>query len=256
VDLPYIANLWEENQEYLKQRLGVSDAAHFGARWVLMPEVPFPKFNHVSMVRVKPEQVEGLLRATRTFFRGQGLPVASLLVTPATTPSNLGAVLFRLGYKSETNPVMIWDGTPLPAPNGEVLIEVATRERAALVFDLIRRTFFPTALQHTLANARRGVDLSYQITATNYVAYYRGVPVGVGMLFVHGEMAGIYNMATLPEFRGRGVATALMHRLIADAGRLGCTLVGLTPTVMGRPLYEHLGFRVAYLEQYFAMRLD
>ncbi|HWI66242.1 MAG TPA: hypothetical protein VNT75_30790, partial [Symbiobacteriaceae bacterium] len=84
MDLAYVAGLWEENQECLKQRLGQSDSQQFGARWVLMPEAPFPRFNHASCIRVPATEVDLLIDAARTFFRAQGLPMCSLMVTPAT----------------------------------------------------------------------------------------------------------------------------------------------------------------------------
>ena len=63
MELVQLADLWEENQECLKQHLGRSDSRRFGARWVLMPTVPAPRFCHVSRIRVEEREVEGLLAA-------------------------------------------------------------------------------------------------------------------------------------------------------------------------------------------------
>jgi GNAT superfamily N-acetyltransferase len=254
VDLAHVADLWEENQEYLKQSLGRSTSDAFGARWVLMPDAPYPRFNHASRIRVSPEETAGLVDACRTYFRTEGLPMCCLMVTPATRPADLGARLYRLGFTSDPNPVMVWDGTPVVPTNPLVRVVTMPREQAGLVFDLIRRVFFPGASPQSMAMGRHGVDVSYQIGALNYVAYWGARPAGAGMLFCHGGMGGIYNMCTLPEFRGRGVATAILAACIADAQRLGCEYVGLTPTTMGRPLYERLGFREVYQERYFVER--
>lgn len=255
LDLTHVADLWEENQEYLKQRLGQSESTQFGARWVVMPEAPYPRFNHASRIRISADQTEDLVEACRHFFRDQGLPISCLMVTPATCPVDLGARLYRLGFTSETNPVMLWDGTPLPPVAPLVTVDRAPRDQAGMVFELIRRVFFPNATPKSLTMGRRGVDISYEIDAVNYVAYFCGRPAGAGMLFCRGEMAGIYNMCTLPEFRGRGIATAILNAIVADARDRGCTHVGLTPTTMGRPLYERLGFREIYQERYFVERL-
>jgi GNAT superfamily N-acetyltransferase len=64
-------------------------------------------------------------------------------------------------------------------------------------------------------------------------------------------MGGIYNMCTLPEYRGRGIARAILARCIQAAEESGCQMIGLTPTPMGRPLYERMGFRELYQERYF-----
>lgn len=254
MDLAQVAGLWEENQECLKQRLGQSDSLLFGARWVLMPEAPFPRFNHASRIRIPAADVEDLVTACRTFFRDKGMPICTLLVTPATRPADLGARLYRMGFTSETNPVMIWNGTPIERVNPYVRVEIAPVEQKALVFDLIRRVFFAHAVDHTLEAGRRGVTISYEIGALNYVAYWGSRPAGAGMLFCHEGMGGIYNMCTMPEFRGRGVATAILAAALRDAQVMGCTHVGLTPTTMGRPLYEQVGFREVYQERYFVER--
>ena len=255
LDLVRVADLWEENQEYLKQRLGQSHSTKFGARWVTMPETPYPRFNHVSRIRVRQELVGPLIAESRAFFRERGLLGSCLLITPATQPLDLGNQLYRLGFTAEVNPVMIWDGTPVRWINPQVTVERAARGQAEQVFELIRRVFFPGANEATLMMGRRGVETSYDVGALNYIAYYEGRPVGAGMLFCWGGMGGIYNMCTLPEFRGRGVAKAVMAACLADARALQCEYVGLTPTVMGRPLYEQLGFREHYQERYFVERV-
>lgn len=255
-DLAHVADLWEENQECLKQKLGASQSQEFGARWVLMPEAPFPRFNHVSRIRVAAGDVDELIAFSRSFFRMQGLPICSLMVTPATRPADLSARLYRLGFTSETNPVMVWNGAPVAVTNPYLRVAAAPADQEGFVFELIRRVFFPNATEQTLAAGRRGVRISYEIGARNYVAYWGNRPCGAGMLFCHGGMGGIYNMCTLPEFRGRGVATAVMAAILQDAVALGCSHVGLTPTAMGRPLYERLGFREVYQERYFVERFS
>lgn len=256
VDLVRVASLWEENQEFLKQRLGHSSESAFGARWVLMPSVPYPRFNHISRIRLAPERVDALVESGRAFFRRHGLPTSCLMVTPATAPPDLEARLYRMGFTSDANPVMIWNGQPVAAPNREVRVERTVSVQAPVVFELMRQVFFPGAAEGTLALGYRGVAVSYDIGATHYLAYLGQRPVGVGTLFPYGEMAGIYNMCTLPGYRGRGVARAILAACLADAKAAGCSLVGLTPTSMGRPLYEKVGFTEVYRELYFVERLD
>ncbi len=256
MDLVRIADMWEANQEYLKQRLGRSDSSLFGAHWVLMPDVPLPRFNHVSRIRLHAHEVDGLLAEARSFFHRHGIPQCSLLVTPATRPADLAGRLDRMGFTTEWNPVMVWDGTPVGGLNPLVRVERAAPEQASLVFDILRRVFFAGASEQLLVNGRRGVAISYAIGAVNYLAYIGDVPVGGGMLFIRGGMGGIYNMGTLPAYRGRGVARAILAACLADAEAAGCAYVGLTPTAMGRPLYERLGFREVYRERYMAGPLN
>lgn len=253
MELVQLADLWEENQECLKQHLGHSDSCRFGARWVLMPTVPTPRFCHVSRIRVEEGEVEGLLAAARDFFREQGIPTCSLLLTPATRPASLGLRLLRLGFRVERNPVMVRKADlPVPAVNAaRVEVERVSVEKLDLYWEILRQTFFAGAPPDALAEGRRGAEVSFAIGAINYVAYLDGEPAGAGMLFPHGSMGGVYNMCTLPRFRRRGTASAILAACVADSRAAGCGLLGLTPTPMGCPLYERFGFREVYQELYF-----
>jgi GNAT superfamily N-acetyltransferase len=50
-------------------------------------------------------------------------------------------------------------------------------------------------------------------------------------------------VATLPEFRGRGLAGGLLTRAIADARANGMITTSLIATRLGAPVYERLGYR-------------
>jgi GNAT superfamily N-acetyltransferase len=52
----------------------------------------------------------------------------------------------------------------------------------------------------------------------------------------------ILNMLTVPEWRGRGVASAIMEGLLECAREAGAGLVWLRATEAGRRVYERFGF--------------
>ena len=76
-----------------------------------------------------------------------------------------------------------------------------------------------------------------------YLAHAGGAPAAcVAALDVNGDTT-IWNVATLPEARGRGLATALMRQALLDAGERGCVTTSLQATAMGRPVYARMGYR-------------
>lgn len=257
MDLVQLADLWEENQECLKQHLGHSDSDHLGARWVFMPTVPYPRFNHVSRIRIEEDQVDDLIASARAFFKERAIPATALMTTPATRPHDLAVQLYRRGFLTETNPVMFWECAPLQPDRQRPDLRVvrASREEAHIYWDLLRQVFFAGASIGTLKEGWRGVDISFEIGAINYIAYLGDFPAGAGTLYIRGEMGGIYNMCTPPHYQRNGVASAIVQACMADAVSAGCRYVGLTPTPMGRPLYEKLGFRELYQELYFSQRI-
>jgi GNAT superfamily N-acetyltransferase len=72
-----------------------------------------------------------------------------------------------------------------------------------------------------------------------------GVAVATTWSFLHRDDCGIYAVETLPAYRRRGVARALVEHVLHSASRRGARTTSLQSTEMGRPLYERIGFRSA-----------
>jgi ribosomal protein S18 acetylase RimI-like enzyme len=76
-----------------------------------------------------------------------------------------------------------------------------------------------------------------------YVGYADGEPVATGLGAVTDRTVGVYNIATVPEARGRGCGAAMTRRIMADGEAAGCDVAILQSSEMGYPIYERLGFR-------------
>jgi GNAT superfamily N-acetyltransferase len=76
--------------------------------------------------------------------------------------------------------------------------------------------------------------------AGTVVLVWQRVPPGVRNLA--GIQAYALGMYVEPELRRRGVARALMVRAIECASDRGASLVTLHASVLGKPLYERIGF--------------
>ena len=53
----------------------------------------------------------------------------------------------------------------------------------------------------------------------------------------------VWEVAALPEERGRGLVSGLMRRALADGRERGCEVSTLQATKLGQPVYERLGYR-------------
>jgi GNAT superfamily N-acetyltransferase len=76
-----------------------------------------------------------------------------------------------------------------------------------------------------------------------YVGSTDGRPVSVGLGLRTGSTIGVYNIATLEPYRGRGYGAAMTARVVDDGAAAGCTTAILQASDMGYPIYERLGFR-------------
>lgn len=76
-----------------------------------------------------------------------------------------------------------------------------------------------------------------------YLARHDGAPAGcLGIWDWHGD-AHVQMVGTTPEARGRGIASRLLRRALADARERGCTVSRLQATAMGAPVYRRIGYR-------------
>ncbi len=76
-----------------------------------------------------------------------------------------------------------------------------------------------------------------------FLALVRGRPAGALVMQCRKGVAGFFHVATLPEFRRHGVASALMQCALASARAQGMDQAALTASPMAETLYHHLGFQ-------------
>ncbi len=95
-----------------------------------------------------------------------------------------------------------------------------------------------------------------------YIAESEGRVIATSGMVIHhhppalrnpnGRVAYIMNMYTLPELRRRGIATALLQKLVELARQKECHRVQLHALAQGKSIYEKAGFVRAKT----AMKLD
>ncbi|MFO0877424.1 MAG: GNAT family N-acetyltransferase [Gemmataceae bacterium] len=74
------------------------------------------------------------------------------------------------------------------------------------------------------------------------VGYLDGVPASSAFLFIVGQIAGITGVATVPEYRRRGLAEALTWAAIREGAARGCTCAALAGLGASFELYRKMGF--------------
>jgi GNAT superfamily N-acetyltransferase len=76
-----------------------------------------------------------------------------------------------------------------------------------------------------------------------YIARAAGEPAASVVTSDHEGDCSIWWVATVPRARGRGLASGLIRRGLADCRGRGCEVSTLQATKLGRPVYERLGYR-------------
>ena len=70
-----------------------------------------------------------------------------------------------------------------------------------------------------------------------------GKLVSTSMFDLAGDIGSLHEVSTLSDYRRKGIASAVVSRILSDAMQAGCTAVGLQASDAGLPVYEKLGFR-------------
>jgi ribosomal protein S18 acetylase RimI-like enzyme len=86
-----------------------------------------------------------------------------------------------------------------------------------------------------------------------FIAEIDGTPAGVVLMIVHEGIAGIYAVATPPQFRKNGVSTSILKHAVIEAKKLGCSTITLQVKngSYAESLYRKLGFKTAFEMQIF-----
>jgi len=84
--------------------------------------------------------------------------------------------------------------------------------------------------------------LGYAEPVYEYLGWLGETPVATTTLFLVDDVAGIYNVATLPEARGRGIGAVMTVHALRRAQALGARAAIVLSTPMGERIYQRLGF--------------
>lgn len=90
--------------------------------------------------------------------------------------------------------------------------------------------------------------------STNFIGYLDEKPVTTVSVVYDAGVAGVYNVATLPEARGKGFAHAAMAKVIEDILANGYQYSILHATPMGKGVYTKLGYQEYFSFQRFLLR--
>ena len=162
-------------------------------------------------------------------------------VGPCTKPANLDEILVQNGWRHIASPpAMVVDLHDLRAPQlpiGFELREVTSDDDLKIWQETVAKGFHLRPEVAQMFSSVGDPSMRY------FTAFIDDQPAGTTALFIHKGVPGIYSVCTLPEFRGRGIGSALTSLPFLDARAGGCHIGTLQASKMGLPIYQRLGFQ-------------
>jgi GNAT superfamily N-acetyltransferase len=213
----------------------------------LTSDVPHPMSNFVFRARFPSQEVGVKIDEMIGFFKSKNLPV-TWLVGPSCKPADIGQHLVSHGLAWEVDvggmtidlSVMNED---LAVPEDLTIKRVESKVDMEQYLIPFGRGFeFPDIV----VDGWRRMDSSHgfgkRLPRTNYVGLMNGAPVSCATLFKASDMAGVYCVATVPEMRRKGAATALIVNALREARDEGFEAGLLQAKAMGAGVYRKIGF--------------
>lgn len=213
-------------------------------RWS-MTDIPFPLFNSLLAARLEDDEADAAIEAAIARAQAAGVPVL-WWTGPQTRPRDLGDRLQAHGFA----PIAQLPGMALvldavdgdePLPDG-LAIRRVTGDADLAVWGEVAATAFelPPFAGDASRDFMRHADPA---TMCAYTGWLDGAPVATSAAMLADAVAGIYDVATLPAARRRGIARAMTLAALRDARTNGCAIAILHASDMAAGVYRAMGFR-------------
>ncbi|HVL81395.1 MAG TPA: GNAT family N-acetyltransferase [Actinomycetota bacterium] len=205
---------------------------------------PVPYFNVVFVIGPLDDPVSELAAAV-SHLDAKGLPFV-VRAREGAEPA-IGRAASEAGLV-EQDPLPGMSLYPLPddrppAPSGLRIRRVGTDDYAGFVHTSALGFGAPPDLMSSMFPA----TLAEAEGTATFLGSEGGEPVATGVLIMTGDVAGVYSISTLPSHRRRGYGEAMTWAAIEEGLRRGARAAVLQASVMGRPVYERMGFRTSAL---------
>jgi GNAT superfamily N-acetyltransferase len=210
--------------------------------------VPFPLMNGVLRARFRGGAADKKIDEALAPFRGRKLPMM-WWTAPSDTPRDLPQRLVAAGLAEAAQTTgMAIDLQKLnenvDPPRGLDVQRLGSQDDLAGCNDVLSAAFgMPGFVAKELAKHLRAIGSWPEGPWLGYLGRLEGRPVATSLAAFAAGVAGIYNVATLEDARGRGIGAAITLAPLRDARRMGYRIAILHASAMGFPVYRRLGFR-------------
>lgn len=170
------------------------------------------------------------------------------------TPDDLGQRLLNAGlHPEEPEALLVMDLNELPDtlrnPAAHDIRRITDPAKGAADAVTIHRAVYPKEDTDWLEKSTQVRVAAGEISL--YIAYVQDQPVSAAWIDFNGAFGGLWGGSTVPEFRNRGIYTALVAARAREAIDKGVKYLSIEASPMSRAVLEKRGFHfIAYTIPY------
>ncbi len=141
--------------------------------------------------------------------------------------------------------VMTWTGMAIDLLTNSFIkpklnvIQVKTKRQLKEWFNIVNLSFF----NKKSSEEEIFINIFNSKKVVLYIGYHNSVAVATSLMFSNNESAGLYMIATLPEYRNKGFGREITKIALLDAKKLGHRIAVLQATKDAFEMYKKIGFK-------------
>lgn len=261
---PALVAAVKDNLNALSRHMRHSPATEWreeGGLYTWRTPIPHPWYNGVVCTEPPGPNADEAARASIEYFKAHNVAAFIWWFAPEIDLAGWAAHLLPHGFvHDQRTPGMARDLADLPAVDLPPSVEIRCVEDRETLHTWVR-TFVPgyeasDAWVEPMFEVYAGLLLGAERPMRHYLAYLDGKPVATASMFLGAGVAGIYDVATLPSARGRGIGSAATRVPLLEARGMGYRVGILQSSPKGLPVYERMGFRTVCQMEHFFWRAD
>lgn len=199
-------------------------------------------FMNLIFVQRPPKKAQESLDRILYHFKTRNLP--AIICIPPGVDDEIETLVVSRKYKSATpHPGMtLFPIPPAPEMPADLEIRAVSNDEELALFQTTAEAGFnmPFSMPQRLLSPR----FRDHPTVSMFIGYVDDKAVCTSCLVTTGLVGGVYWVSTLPDYRGRGYATAISWYALKVGETQGCDMATLQASVMGRPIYEKMDFKL------------
>ena len=200
-------------------------------------------FNRVVRSRLTVSNVDEMIQETRDYFASKDLPFVWQCY-PGDTPDDLPQRLESQGFTREEGigmAMLIEDMNTPENPEAFIFRRVITQDDMETFSRFLPKAYgMPESSHDSLAQSL--MEIGIRDDFCHYVGFLDESPVACSSVLYSDGVAGIHNVATRPDTRGKGIGSMITAAPLLDAVDLGYKVTTLLSSKMGFNLYRRLGY--------------